>query len=133
MLATLATFVPSADLLPWNLPLAGVWGWSIIDALLGAALAWILIGGQAYLSQERIMGKGDGDIALLIGLVCGWKLAIVAIWLAYGVGGVVGLFQLAFGKRGETPFGQYLCLGLLLALAFGGTVVSHYAVLVEGL
>lgn len=128
-LALLATFVPSADLLPWNLPSSGVWGLPIVDALLGAAAAWALIGGQAYLSKERIMGKGDGDIALLIGLVCGWKLALVAIWFSYCVGGLVGIFQLASGKRGEVPFGQYLCLGFLLALAFGGKVVAHYAVL----
>ena len=131
-LALLATFAPQADLLPWNLPSAGLWGLPVVDALLGAALAWVLIGGQAYASGERIMGKGDGDIALLIGAVCGWKLALAAVWFAYCVGGIVGIVQMATGKRGQTPFGQYLCAGFLLALAWGGAAIAHYARLLEG-
>lgn len=126
-LALIATFYPSLSLLPWHIPSAGWWRLPIVDALLGAGIAWILIGGQALVSRERMMGWGDGDIALFLGAVCGWKLALVAIWFAYMIGGFIGIIQLLSGKRGATPFGQYLCAGFLLALAFGSAVVNHFS------
>ncbi len=126
-LAVLGTALPAWDALPWRVAGHGTWGIPAVDAAAGAALLFALIGGQAFLSGERIMGKGDADVAAFAGVVAGWKLGLVAVAAAYVFGSLWGIGWILRGRRGRVPFGPFLYLGLLFALAFGAPVVAHYS------
>lgn len=69
------------------------------------------------------MGMGDAKLAAVIGLASAPLVAVTALWLAFLVGGAVGLALLAarrVGRRSAIPFGPYLALaGMVAALAPG--------------
>lgn len=98
--------------------------WGLVAGLsLGAAMlliAWLSKGG---------MGGGDIKLAALIGLFLGPRLAALAIFMAFLVGGVVGAFLLVSkikGRKDAIPFGPYLALGGLLALLQGTNIINWY-------
>ncbi len=75
------------------------------------------------------MGWGDIKMAALIGLVTGFPLVFVALFLAVVLGGLVAgillLFKLKKRKEG-IPFGPYLSLGAIITLLFGNDILSWY-------
>ena len=65
-------------------------------------------------------------IALALGWI-GWRYAFVGFLAANLVGSVIGVILMATGKAGRktlVPFGVFLAIGAVLAIAFGGLV--HY-------
>ncbi len=75
------------------------------------------------------MGWGDVKMAAFIGLVTGFPLVFVALFLAVILGGLVAgillLFKLRKRKEG-IPFGPYLSLGAIITLLFGNDILSWY-------
>ena len=75
------------------------------------------------------MGWGDVKMAALIGLVTGFPLVFVALFLAVVLGGLVaGILLLSkLRKRKESiPFAPYLSLGAIITLLFGNDLLSWY-------
>ena len=75
------------------------------------------------------MGGGDIKLAAFMGLFLGPRLVGLALFLAFLVGGLVGIALLVSGKKGRkdaVPFGPYLALGGVLALLQGGNIISWY-------
>jgi leader peptidase (prepilin peptidase) / N-methyltransferase len=74
------------------------------------------------------MGGGDIRMALLMGAVLG-KYVLVAMFLAFLLGGIAGLFLLATKKRGRkdrVPFGPYLAVGSVLTVLAGHVMLTGY-------
>lgn len=74
---------------------------------------------------------GGGDIKLMgaSGLLLGWKLSLVALFLAILGGGLYGVYLLGFGKKGRKEhfaFGPFLCVGMAIALLWGEALVGWY-------
>lgn len=72
-------------------------------------------------------GMGGGDIKLyfVIGLVLGFKLTIVSIFLSAVIGLVVAIvLKRGFGKT--IPFGPSIAIGSLLAYFYGAKLVDWY-------
>jgi leader peptidase (prepilin peptidase)/N-methyltransferase len=98
--------------------------WVYLAGSLGAgafmfALAMIWAGG---------MGPGDIRMALFMGAVLG-KYVILALFLAFLSGGVVGAYLIASKKRSRKdriPFGPYLAVGSVLAVLAGQTLLGAY-------
>lgn len=96
------------------------------QSLLGGAILFCLLLLIALASRGG-MGGGDIKLALAIGLGLGWKLGLVAIIIAFLVGGIVAVFLLVRGKRGKAlPFGPFLALGAWGAMFFGGFLINLY-------
>ena len=75
------------------------------------------------------MGWGDVKMAALIGLVTGYPLVFVALFLAVVLGGLVAGILLLFKlrKRKESiPFAPYLSLGAMMTLLFGSNILNWY-------
>jgi len=75
------------------------------------------------------MGWGDVKLAALIGLVTGFPLVIVALFIGIILGGVVAVILLALKikKRKETiPFGPFLSLAAIATLLWGNSIISWY-------
>lgn len=74
---------------------------------------------------------GGGDIKLMAaaGLIMGWKLNVLALFIAILGGGFYGIILLARKKKGRKDhfaFGPFLCLGLAISLLWGAELINWY-------
>jgi len=98
---------------------------SILNAL-GAALFFSLI---VLVSRGKWMGVGDIKLAALMGLFLGFPDILVALFLAFFIGGIIGIGLIISGKRtlkSEVPFGPFLVLGTFIALFWGSQITNWY-------
>jgi prepilin signal peptidase PulO-like enzyme (type II secretory pathway) len=105
----------------------------IVDALIGVAIPTVFFGIQIVLSRYVFtsrgdwIGEGDIDIGIMMGLLLGWKLILVALFLAYISGAIVGLFIMRIKGRGaQVPFGPFLLFSLLLTFFWGNAILNWY-------
>lgn len=99
--------------------LSGAWGF-----LAGGGLLW----GVALLSRGG-MGGGDIKLAAVLGLLLGWKQLLVALFLAFAAGSIIGAAMLLLKKvrlKEAIPFGPYLALGAVCAALSGDRIVMWY-------
>ena len=74
------------------------------------------------------MGPGDIKMALFMGAVLG-AYVLVALFAAFFLGSLAGVFMLAVQKRSrkeKIPFGPYLALGAVLATLVGESLLNSY-------
>ena len=75
------------------------------------------------------MGMGDVKLAGLLGLMVGFPLVFIALFIGILTGGIVAAALLLSGrkKRKEMlPFGPFLCIGGLAALLWGRQILVWY-------
>ena len=101
---------------------------SWIDALLG-----ILVGGGILFAVVVLsgggMGGGDMKLGAMIGAFLGYKLTLLALFLAVILGGFVALGLLSTGIRGRKdpiPFGPFLAVAATVAILWGETILTWY-------
>jgi leader peptidase (prepilin peptidase)/N-methyltransferase len=104
----------------------------------GYGRAWLVAGVMfaAYLGLAMLrpadLGLGDVKLAGVVGLMLGWLgwgEAVLGTFLGFLFGGVVGIFLLLAGRAGRRtalPFGPFMLLGALVAIAAGGVVMDAY-------
>jgi len=103
-------------------------GRSWVDSLLGIALG----GGIFFviiLASGGGMGGGDMKLGAMLGAFLGWKVTLVAIFLAVVLGGVSAVAVLALGHKGRKdpiPFGPFLAVGGAVALFWGPKLLTWY-------
>jgi len=76
-------------------------------------------------------GFGGGDIKLIAvcGFMLGWQNAIVAFLIGLIIGGIHGVFLLIKDKKNKgrhIAFGQYLSIGIFVALLYGNNIIGTY-------
>ncbi len=100
---------------------------SLIGALAGGGVMYLIaVVGDAVYKRET-MGGGDIKLTAAIGAFLGWKLLIVALFAAFVLGALGGLLYLALGGKDRTiPFGPSLAVGALVALAAGEAIWTWY-------
>jgi leader peptidase (prepilin peptidase)/N-methyltransferase len=106
-------------------------GWlaSLLGALLGGGLLWLI--GEAYFRLRGIEGMGMGDVKMLamVGAVLGWRAVVVTLVLASFTGALVGISMLARKENAmkyALPFGTFLSAGALVASLVGDRLVTWY-------
>jgi leader peptidase (prepilin peptidase)/N-methyltransferase len=87
------------------------------------------------------MGWGDVKLVFLMGLILGWPQILVALFIAFFIGAVVGLalilisghrkslrFKVSkkYTLKSQIPFGPFLIFGTLAALFFGEKIINFY-------
>jgi len=89
------------------------------------ALAGILGGGfflaQYLISKGKWIGGGDIRLGALMGVLLGFPNILVAMWLAYAIGAVVGIGLILAKKKhmsSEMPFGAFLAPATVAVLLF---------------
>lgn len=112
-------------------------------ALLGAvkfagdhALRRGWIGGAAVTEtlgqDEPVISMGMGDLKMLamIGAFLGWQGVLASVFLGALAGTIIYLPFLFRKTKPLVPFGVYLAMGAIVALAFGHRLLAWYAALV---
>ena len=100
----------------------------ILSGIIGGATGFLffLI---VLLICPRGMGAGDVKMAGLIGLVTGFPLVLIALFIGIVVGGLVAIMLLLFRKKGRKdliPYGTFLALGPIVTLLWGNYILDWY-------
>ncbi len=106
---------------------------SLLDSVCGAALGGgiILMIAWSYKVFRGIEGMGQGDVKMMamIGATTGWRTVLPVLFLASLVGAAVGITLALRTNRNlqfALPFGVFLGLAFILAIFFGGTMLTFY-------
>ncbi len=98
---------------------------SILSAS-GAAAFFLLI---VLISQGKWMGIGDIKLAFFMGLLLGFPNILVALFLSFFIGAIIGTALILFGKKtlkSEIPFGPFLVTGIFIAMFWGQMIIDWY-------
>ena len=106
-------------------------GWlaSLIGAVVGGGVLFVIA--EAYYRLRGVEGLGMGDVKMLamIGAFLGWQLTLVTLILASLSGSLVGVGLIASGRGGmqaALPFGTFLAVGALVAAVSGDAMLAWY-------
>ena len=75
------------------------------------------------------MGVGDVKLAFLMGLILGFPSILVALFLAFMTGAIIGMGLIVSGKKtlkSEVPFGPFLIGGTFIAMFWGQQIINWY-------
>ncbi len=92
----------------------------------GASFFFLLI---YLISQGQWMGFGDVKLSFLMGLHLGFPNILVALFLAFFTGAIIGLILIAQNKKtlkSMVPFGPFLFFGTFLAMFYGELIINWY-------
>src|SRR5262249_2394480 len=100
------------------------WLESLLGIIGGGGIFLVII-----LASRGGMGGGDMKLGAMLGAFLGWKIALLALFLAVLTGGIVALGLLLFARRGRKdaiPFGPFLALGGAVTCLWGPTLLDWY-------
>lgn len=111
------------------LPMPGGPHHALMGIVVGSGLLWVLAWGYLKLRKTEGMGGGDIKLAAMFGAVLGWKLTLVALFLAAlggSVWGAVLMARRAGGGQTALPFGTLLCPSAMLVYLWGDDWMRAY-------
>jgi prepilin signal peptidase PulO-like enzyme (type II secretory pathway) len=95
---------------------------------LGAGLfIWLLT--KIKIKGRQAMGEGDALLAVFMGLFLGFPKTIVAFYVAFISGAVIGVGLIASKKKKEyspIPFGPFLIFGTIIAYFWGAKIINLF-------
>ena len=81
------------------------------------------------LSKGRWVGFGDVKLGLFMGIVLGWQLALLTLFLANMLAFIVvlpGLVSKKLSRQSKVPFGPFLIVGFIVAGVWGNYLINWY-------
>jgi len=115
----------AAIVLILNLWLGMPWPGLLLSAIIGAGFFLL----QFIVSGGKWIGGGDIRLGLLMGLALGWPHILVALFLAYFLGAIVGLGLMLAGKKkfgSKLPFGTFLTIATAITMFYGQELMNFY-------
>ena len=121
----LSLFWPGIEVVSW-LP-GGVLG-KALSSLLGGALGLALMALPFIIYREG-MGLGDVKLGALVGLMTGYPLVFIAVFLSWIMGGLVAAILLAFKikqRKDSLPSATFLTVSAMVTLLWGQLIWQWY-------
>lgn len=87
---------------------------SLLSALISFIIMLLLKLFGDFVFKKESMGGGDIKLMAVFGLVIGWKLSIISIFIASFIAFPISIISLKKNKEHVLPFGPYLCMGALI-------------------
>lgn len=100
-----------------------------LDFVIGAAAGASFFLAQILISRGKWVGTGDVLVGILMGIILGWKLLIVALFLSYIAGTIISFWLIASKmatRKTQIPFAPFLVTGTILTILFGNQIVDWY-------
>jgi len=101
----------------------------ILNHLLASFIGFSFFFTIFAISKGQWMGFGDVKFAILMGLLLGLPNTLLALFLAFFFGAIIGVILMIFGKKGiksEIQFGPFLIFGSFLAALWGTKIINWY-------
>jgi len=108
---------------------------ALLGLLTGSGILWLLA--WAWVVFRRIEGMGGGDVKLaaMFGVVLGWQLTLLTIFVASLAGSLWGAALMLRGRGGmksELPFGTLLAPSAMIVFLWGhGWLAAYVRLLTE--
>lgn len=102
---------------------------SVLGAIVGSGLLWLVAEGYFRLRGREGMGLGDVKMMAAVGAFLGLQRTLMTILAGSLLGSVIGSLLIALSKKErdyELPFGTFLGAGALLVLFFGTPALHWY-------
>lgn len=102
----------------------GGWLDSILGIVVGGGLFFVII-----VASGGGMGGGDMKLGAMFGAFLGWKVTLLAVFIAVVLGGALALTLMASGRvrrKDPIPFGPFLAAGGAISLFWGEKVMRWY-------
>jgi leader peptidase (prepilin peptidase) / N-methyltransferase len=109
------------------------WQGHTVSGLIGGGAVCLLFYGIWRLSRGQWMGFGDVKLVFVLGLMVGWPLIIVNLFLGFGIGALVSLVLLALGTKkmkSAIPFGTFLAVSAFITMVCGSNLWVWYLTLI---
>ncbi len=108
---------------------------ALFGVVTGSGILWLLA--WAWIVFRRIEGMGGGDVKLaaMFGVVLGWQLTLLTLFVASLAGSLWGVALMLRGRGGmksELPFGTLLAPAAMIVFLWGHGWVQAYARLLTG-
>ena len=99
----------------------------IAGMAVGAFAIWITgLAGRALFRKEA-MGLGDVKFMAMVGGFLGWKLTLVAFFIAPLFGALIGIAMLIRTRDHHIPYGPFLSIGAFIAMLWGMDIVHFFS------
>jgi len=116
-------------LMPVVFVLSLVRGYTWKDLVLGAAIGGGFFALQYMVSRGKWIGGGDIRLGVLMGCMLGWKVTVVALFVAY-IGGACVAAYLLIRKRADlqsrVAFGTFLTTATVICILWGDALLAWY-------
>lgn len=102
---------------------------SLIGAVSGFSLFYLVAFLSIKILKKEGMGGGDIKLMAMLGGFLGWKAVILTTFLGSLAGSIIGIGLMVFRGREKgslIPFGPFLALGALLSLFLGQEILIWY-------
>ena len=99
---------------------------SLLGALVGGGVLWILGCIGNFIFKKESMGGGDVKLLAMIGAFLGWKRTLLVLPVASLIGSVVGIIIKLKTKESVIAFGPYLSLGALACIFWADKILSFF-------
>jgi len=102
----------------------GIWS-LVIGVAIGSGFFLL----QYLVSSGKWVGLGDAKLGALIGVMFGWKLTLLALVIAYLIGGLTAIILLISKQKkfGDVlPMGTFLACAATIVLLWGDKILSWY-------
>ena len=114
--------------------LSALGGWyfgnfSFLNMIYGGLIGGGVLAFLVLISKEKWMGSGDIKIGLILGLLTGYPVAILGIFLAFLLGSVVGLIYMKIAHKtikDALPFAPFLVSATFISILFGNLIINWY-------
>ena len=101
-----------------------------VNSLAAALVGFIIGGGSIYamgllgdiVLRKESMGGGDVKLMAMMGAFLGWKIALLAFFIAPFFGAIVGVVEKIRTKDSTIAYGPFLVFGALVSLFWGQAI-----------
>jgi prepilin signal peptidase PulO-like enzyme (type II secretory pathway) len=104
-------------------------GAPVVSTLLGGLFIGSFFAFQFLVSKGKWVGGGDVRLGMLMGFLLGIEQGVVALFLSYVLGAIVGVGLILAKKRtleGQVPFGTFMAVSVIITLLFGEQILGWY-------
>lgn len=105
-----------------------LWNYGL-SLVLGGGIIYLISAVSSFILKKEAMGGGDVKLFAFVGLMLGFKLLLLSIFLASLAGFLIGVILLLSGRTkagAYIPFGPYIALGSLITYGWGNSIIAWY-------
>ena len=102
---------------------------SLIGAMLGYSILWLIFMGFKVITGKEGMGYGDFKLLALLGAWLGWQSLPLIILLSSIAASLIGIIMILFRGRDKSvafPYGPYLAIAGWITLLWGEELIGTY-------